>query len=425
MSIVNTLPMRLYADPTCVVIRHFQLAAEPRSLNPVVRSRVERVIDSIQEMDARTAQSELAFVMTDFENRHRRTNEFFELRYKNIANYLKLEHDFSDTKRLLIGAYFCNEYSYQAAALMNPSVVLHPNQKNLDKGSIRFLMSLRSVGEGHISSITFREGILSSEGQMTLDEKSSFSVAAEPEFDENGHVTLVCDAKDCPTESVLFPVTDAQRNGLEDLRLVQFTEDNGESTYYGTYTAYSGSAISSEMLITKNFKRFDMRSMTGSATVNKGMALFPRKINGKYMMIGRQDSENLFVLSSDTFLNWENGVKFAGPKYPWELMQIGNCGSPIELDEGWLMLTHGVGPVRKYSIGAMLLDKNDPTRILGRSVVPLLSPSDAEREGYVPNVVYSCGAITHAGKLFLPYGIADSSVGFATIELSELINSLT
>ncbi len=424
MSIVHSLSDRLYANPSSVVIRHFQVAIEPRSSNPVVEERVRRIFTMVQAMDQQTIQAELSLVLKDFENRHRQIRNFFEARYTSIAEYLRIEPTSCKDERAVIGAYFCNEYSYQAAALMNPSVVPHPNQSDLSDGELRFLMSLRAVGEGHISSITFREGILTANGEMKLKPVTSFSVAAEPAVDEYGIINLVCQAEQCPQETVLFPVTAAQRNGLEDLRLVKFDHGDSEPVYYGTYTAYSGTAIASEMLITKDFTNFEMHQLHGSASRNKGMALFPRKIDDQYVMVGRQDNENLFILYSDNLFSWNNGIKTAEPQYPWELVQIGNCGSPIELDEGWLLLTHGVGPMRKYAIGAMLLDKNDPTKVLGRSQEPILSPSDAEREGYVPNVVYTCGSLVHNGKLFLPYGIADSTVGFATVDIDQLLQSL-
>ncbi|WP_370675005.1 glycoside hydrolase family 130 protein [Pleomorphomonas sp. PLEO] len=376
-------------------------------------------------MDNRTVQSELSLVLGDFENRHREVRRFFEERYAGIAADMGLVEPLRDAERLLIGAYFCHEYSFQAAALMNPSVVPHPDQSGLEPGEIRFLLSLRAVGEGHISSITFREGVLSDQGELRLAEESHLTVASRPEIGEEGHVWLVRDGEGPLDETVLLPATSAQRNGLEDLRLVYFDDPDEGRLWYGTYTAFSGTSIASEMLMTRDFRRFELRPLSGPAARNKGMALFPRKIGGSYAMLGRQDNENLFLIRSDDLFHWEEGERIAGPVYPWELIQIGNCGSPIELDEGWLVLTHGVGPMRKYAIGAFLLDREEPTRVIGRSRVPLLSPSDAEREGYVPNVVYTCGALAHAGRLFIPYGIADSAVGFASIEIEELLSSLS
>jgi predicted GH43/DUF377 family glycosyl hydrolase len=420
---LQLLPQKLYPNAGRVVVRNFQLASEPRGLNATSQARVRRIIETVQAMDNRTVQAELSLVLGDFENRHREVRRFFEERYAGIAAYMGLDQPLRDAERLLIGAYFCHEYSYQAAALMNPSVVPHPDQSGLEPGEVRFLLSLRAVGEGHISSIAFREGILSDLGDLRLAEESPLAVASRPEMGEEGHVWLIRDGEGPLDETVLLPATSAQRNGLEDLRLVRFDDPDGP-LWYGTYTAFSGTSIASEMLTTRDFRRFELRPLSGPAARNKGMALFPRKIGGSYAMLGRQDNENLFLLCSNDLFHWEEGERIAGPLHPWELLQIGNCGSPIEVDQGWLVLTHGVGPMRKYAIGAMLLDKDDPSQVLGRSRVPLLSPSDAEREGYVPNVVYTCGALAHAGKLFVPYGIADSAVGFASVEIEGLLASL-
>lgn len=422
---LQLLPQRLHATASRVVVRNFQLATEPRGLNPASQARARRIIDTVLAMDNRTVQAELSLVMADFENRHREVRRFFEQRYAGIAADMGLVEPLRDAEQLLIGAYFCHEYSFEAAALMNPSVVPHPDQSGLAPGEIRFLLSLRAVGEGHISSITFREGVLDALGELRLAEESRYAVASRPEIGEDGKVWVVRDGDGPLDETVLLPVTPAQRNGLEDLRLVRFQDPGGEPLWYGTYTAFSGTSIASELLITRDFRRFELRPLSGSAARNKGMAMFPRKVGGSYAMLGRQDNENLFLIRSDDIFHWDEGERIAGPLHPWELIQIGNCGSPIELDEGWLMLTHGVGPMRKYAIGAMLLDKDDPSKVLARSRVPLLSPSDAEREGYVPNVVYTCGALAHAGRLFLPYGIADSAVGFASIEITELLAALS
>lgn len=423
MSFIRPHALRLRPNPARVVIRNFQAAPETGRLNPASQARARRIIEAVQALDNRTIQAELSLVLGDFENRHREIRRFFEERYDTIAQELGLSDPLREAERELIGAYFCHEYSFEAAALMNPSVVPHPDQSGLRDGEVRFLLSLRAVGEGHISSITFREGILSADGDIDLFETTRFAVAARPETRTDGSVSLSRHPGGLD-ETVLFPVTAAQRNGLEDLRLVRFQEGNEPPVYYGTYTAYSGSAIASELLVTHDFQRFDLHPLSGSAARNKGMALFPRRIDGAYTMIGRQDNENLFLLRSDDLFHWEEGKLLAQPIYPWELVQIGNCGAPVETDAGWLVLTHGVGPMRKYALGAMLLDKNDPGRVLGRSRVPLLSPSDAEREGYVPNVVYTCGALVHNDLLFVPYGVADSSVAFATVKLDELLCSL-
>jgi predicted GH43/DUF377 family glycosyl hydrolase len=307
--------------------------------------------------------------------------------------------------------------------------VPHFDQTGIQPGSQRILMSMRAVGEGHISSVAFREGIINDQNQLRLAPEPPFATATDvhgwgDDQMPNGPVTVHRHRDSTLSGTVIFPITQAQSKGLEDMRIVQFTHDDGALEWIGTYTAYDGSGIQSELMRTRDFRAFDLVPMTGSAARNKGMALFPRKVGGQYMMIGRQDGENLFLLKSDSLTHWDDGEKILTPVYPWELVQIGNCGPPIEVDEGWLLLTHGVGAMRKYSIGAALLDKNDPSKVLGRTRQPILAAKDQDREGYVPNVVYSCGAIRHGDSLFLPYGIADSSIGFAFVKISELLAAM-
>lgn len=424
MTVPRLLPQRLKAIASRVVVRPFQLAPEPRNANPVQTDRVRRVIETVRHMDNRTCQSELALVMADFGDRHREIRAVFLERFDEIAAEIGLNDECRESDRLLIGAYFCHEYSFGAAALMNPSVVPHPDQRDTAAGDLRILLSLRAVGEGHISSIAFREGTLHADGTIDLDQDSDFAVAAMPVEISANSVTIRRRPHAALSETVIFPVTPAQRNGIEDLRLVKF-QDGGDPVYYGTFTAYSGTAIASELFETRDFQTFELRKMHGTATHHKGLALFPRKLDGLYATIGRLDSESLFLLRSDDLLSWNDGAKILGPLHPWELIQIGNCGSPIELAEGWLVLTHGVGAMRKYCVGAALLDKRDPTQVLGRTAIPLLSPSDDDREGYVPNVVYTCGALVHERILLLPYGIADSAVGFASINVSDVLAGLS
>ena len=424
---LEILPLRLQAEPGRVVIRPFEIAPEPRSLHATDTNRVQRIVSAVLAMDMRTCQSELALVTKDFEQRHWQTRKVFLDRFEQVRAELNLDVDIREDRKELIGAYFCHEYSFTSAALMNPSIVPHPDQSGMTEGAVRVVLSLRAVGEGHISSIAFREGILDHKGEFELAPRPPFSVAARATIqptEANGMVTTAERFEEASLSgTVIFPFTAQQRNGIEDLRLVQMTDDEGP-IYYGTYTAYSGYNIASEMLVTRDFRTFQLKPMSGSAARNKGMALFPRKIDGAYAMIGRQDGENLFYLRSDDILNWNEGKLLLAPVYPWELVQIGNCGSPIEIDEGWLLLTHGVGAMRKYSIGAVLLDKDDPTKVLGRTAHPIVSPSDEDREGYVPNVVYTCGAMAHGRRLFMPYGVADSSVAFCFIDLDQLLATM-
>jgi predicted GH43/DUF377 family glycosyl hydrolase len=311
--------------------------------------------------------------------------------------------------------------------LFNPSIVSHPDQTGAPEGGRRFILSLRAVGEGHVSSLTFRAGTIAADGAVTVD--PTMRLASTPTVDRRapGPAGDAVEVNFRPdediSERVIFPVTPSQSNGIEDARFVEF--DHGDrKTFYATYTAYSGVAIRSELIETRDFASFRMSPLTGSASHNKGMALFPRKIAGKFAMIGRQDNENLYLLSSDDLYSWDGGVTLLRPQFPWEIVQIGNCGSPIELDEGWLLLTHGVGPVRKYSIGAALLDKRDPSKVLARSREPLLRPEPSEREGYVPNVVYTCGAMRHRDQIVLPYAVSDTFSNFATIKTADLLRTM-
>ncbi|WP_294297395.1 glycoside hydrolase family 130 protein [uncultured Sphingomonas sp.] len=420
-------PLRLHADPSRVVVRPFHIAwATP---TPGAESRTQRMVRAVLEMSPGEAREQLETVLKDFEARHWQTRRVFMTRYDEIEALLGLDGSkIGDEKRQLIGAYFCHEYSYAAAALMNPSVVPHFDQSGMPAGSQRILMSMRAVGEGHISSVAFREGIITDRNELQLAPEPPFATAADAVGDElempTGPVTVYRHRDSTLSGTVIFPITEQQSKGLEDLRLVKFTHDDGEDEWIGTYTAYNGSAIQSEMMRTKDFRAFDLVPMSGSASRNKGMALFPRKIGGKYMMIGRQDGENVFIIDSDRIDNWDEGQLLLKPEYPWELVQMGNCGPPIETEAGWILLTHGVGAMRKYSIGAALLDLNDPTKVIGRTKEPILAAADQDREGYVPNVVYSCGAIRHGDKLFIPYGIADSSIGFAFVEIDKLLSTM-
>ena len=366
-------------------------------------------------------------VLENFEGRHRNLIDVFETRAAEMEGALESHAEFNTTQRRLIGAYFLNEYSFEASALFNPSIVRHPDQIGAPQKGCRFILSLRAVGEGHISSLTFRSGTIAADGSVAIDPTAR--LAAVPKvrscpFPPNGDgiEVMFWDDEEL-SERVIFPVTDAQANGIEDARFVEFNDD-GRKTFYATYTAYSGRAIRSELLETTDFRSFRLTPLGGSAAHNKGMALFPRKIDGRYAMIGRQDNENLYLIYSDDLYTWEDGQCILQPEYPWEFVQIGNCGSPVELDDCWLLLTHGVGPVRKYSIGAVLLDKEDPSKVIARSREPLVRPHPTEREGYVPNVVYTCGAMRHGDQIVLPYAVSDTYSNFATIQIEALMQAV-
>ncbi|MEO7504219.1 MAG: glycoside hydrolase family 130 protein [Sphingomicrobium sp.] len=418
-----THPLRLAADPSRVVVRPFHLAWQGSGTDS---PRARRLVEAILTLSDKETRRQLGEVFRDFEERHWQTKKVFQKRFEQIRHLLKLdEAKINPKQQQLIGAYFCHEYSYAAAALMNPSVVPHPDQSGLDKHTTRIILSLRAVGEGHISSIAFREGLISAKGRLSLAPQPPFATAADaPDCDglyEDGPVTVLRNPDSTLSGTVIFPITPAQANGLEDLRMTHFLHDDGSREYVGTYTAYSGRGIRSELMRTCDFKAIDLCPMTGSAAVNKGIALFPRKVGGRYLAIGRQDGQNLFLMQSDKLEEWNGGDLLMQPRFPWEYIQIGNCGSPIETDEGWLVLTHGVGAMRKYAIGSILLDKDDPSKILARSREPILAAFDQDRDGYVPNVVYTCGAMRVGDLLFLPYGLADSSVAFAFIPMAEMM----
>jgi len=418
---------RLYADPARVVLRPFHLGWQAKN---APGGRALHLVHDVEALSEERAALEYDRVLRDFKERHWQTERIFADRFEEVAENLSLDREkFSPTKQRLIGSYFCHEYTFAAAALMNPSIVPHPDQSGMQNGAMRFVMSLRAVGEGHISSIAFREGICEADGSFELWPQASFATSVE--LDDEG---LAC--ADCPvtvhrhpdsslSNTVIFPITEQQRGGLEDLRLVRFDHGGGDYEWIGTYTAYSGSSIRSELLRTRDFRSFGLEPILGKAGRNKGMALFPEKIDGKFAMVGRQDGKNLFLLKSDSLDQWDDeGVLLMEPAYPWEFIQIGNCGSPILIDEGWLLLTHGVGAMRKYALGAALLDRDDPSKVIARSPEPVLTAENADRSGYVPNVVYTCGALKVGEQLFIPYGISDSTVGFATCSVREMLGLL-
>ncbi|NSY19402.1 glycosidase [Neorhizobium sp. AL 9.2.2] len=427
--VVNRQSLFLRPDSSRVVVRPFKPATEPRDLNPTDKTRANLIVDRVLALEPQAADLLLADVLENFEGRHRNLLATFEARAKEMEEAFAPHTVFSPTQRQLIGAYFLNEYSFEASALFNPSIVAHPDQSGVPEGSRRFVLSLRAVGEGHVSSLTFRTGLIAPDGGVEIEPTARLASTPTIQTPLSGSsdesVELSFSADQHISERVIFPVTPAQSNGIEDARFVEFeTEENEEKTFYATYTAYSGKAIRSELLQTSDFISFKMTPLTGTAAMNKGMALFPRKIDGRYAMIGRQDNENLYLIYSDDLHEWNGGQAILRPKFPWEFVQMGNCGSPIELDEGWLLLTHGVGPVRRYAIGAALLDKKDPSKVLARSRDPLVRPEKSEREGYVPNVVYTCGGMRHGELIILPYAVCDTVSNFSTIRISELLQTL-
>lgn len=396
-----------------------------------------QLVKDIAALEEARVEQEYAHVMCDFADRHWQTEQVFATRWEEVASALGLNRPgaigahFSATRRKLVGAYFCHEYTYAAAALMNPSIVPSPDQSGMTDGATRFILSLRAVGEGHISSIAFREGIAEADSTFTLWPETAFATSVQ-RIDPAGSsaaplagdtVTVERHAESSLSNTVIFPITPAQANGLEDLRLVRIDHGGGDFEWVGTYTAYSGREIRSELLRTRDFHRFDLAPIQGRAGRNKGMALFPEKIDGQYLMIGRQDGKNIYLLRSDRIDHWDDeGELLLQPAFPWEFIQMGNCGSPILTPHGWLLITHGVGAMRKYALGCALLDRDNPARVIARSPEPILAAENADRAGYVPNVVYSCGGmLVGPDRLLLPYGISDIAVGFATVTISDLM----
>lgn len=427
-TFLNRQTLHLRPDPARVIVRPFKPETEPKDFRPTDKTRANHIVDRVLALDDPGVAGQLADVLENFQGRHRNLLTTFEARADEMEDALVSHPPFSAAQRQLIGAYFLSEYSFEASALFNPSIVAHPDQSLAPKGGLRFVLSLRAVGEGHVSSLTFRAGTITKDGSVTIDPTTRLAatphIVSSPPWPQEGTTELAFRPGEDISERVIFPITASQSNGIEDARFVAFEDYDGQRTYYATYTAYDGRAIRSELLETKDFVSFRMTALTGNAARNKGMALFPRRIGGRYAMIGRQDNENLYLLTSDDLHVWDGGQPILKPQFPWEFVQIGNCGSPVELDEGWLLFTHGVGPVRKYSIGAALLDKNDPSKVIARSREPLVHPDPSQREGYVPNVVYTCGAIRHGERIVLPYAVSDTFSNFATIKIAALLATM-
>jgi predicted GH43/DUF377 family glycosyl hydrolase len=418
----------LKPEPARVVLRPF-VPAEDSDPALQRRPRVERILERVLSLDEADLQAELTRVRSSLVHRHRDVERFLLRRYYDLVERHAGGQEVSFEQMLLTGAYLTEEYSFEGAALFNPSAVIHPDQHGVADGSQRIVLSLRGVGEGHISSITFRTGVFAADGTLTIDPPSRW--AASPHIEtipgwapDDPGVRLFYGSHDDLSELVIFPMTYRQRHGIEDLRLVRFVEDDGHATYIGTYTAFSGEAVRQELLRTSDFATFELNALRGKLSATKGMALFPRRIGGHYAMLGRYDHENIWLLKSSELYTWDSGEVIVSPRWPWEFIQIGICSPPIEIDEGWLFISHGVGPIRSYCLGACLLDKQNPGKVLARSVEPILRPREETRDGYVPNVAYSCGALVQGRTLLLPYGVADSFTAFTTFSLDELVKTM-
>jgi predicted GH43/DUF377 family glycosyl hydrolase len=474
-------PIRLLPQNARVLLRPFIPGNPGNRISTIGRALALSEDEAVLELEA---------VHREFDARHLDVERSLMENFDRVRDQVFTHRPLSRVRQLLIGALFSGEYALESAALFNPSIVAHPDQSGVPEGGLRFILSLRATGEGHISSIEFRGGLVTPENEIRLDPVSRFvtvpevlpnptyqkdrfavklremgfdnslaaavmaSLAGEftrsdltaavarvrPDLRIPSHDTqrtLECiqwladsnyELRFSPDlalgERILFPVSPNESNGMEDARFVRFTEDDGAVLYYATYTAYNGRAILPQLIETPDFLQFRMLTLNGGAVQNKGMALFPRRIRGKYVMLSRQDDENILIMFSDNPHYWDDPQILLRPAEAWESVKVGNCGSPIETSAGWLILTHGVGPMRKYCIGAALLDLEDPTRVLGRLKQPLLAPEGGEREGYVPNVVYSCGALIHGGRLILPYAMSDTATSIASVSLEGLLSAL-
>jgi predicted GH43/DUF377 family glycosyl hydrolase len=482
---VKRLPNKFYPDPARVIARFY--------MNGDI-DRTKTIIRRILDFSDKEVTLALNTVLADFSSRHRNITKIFEKNFNTIKDTLTSDSDIfpkplSLNKKLLIGSYFTSEYAIEAAAFFNPSIVEDPNQGNLEEGQKRVIVSFRAVGEGHISSIVFRSGIITQNNELIfkpagrfvdlpeamklhvydkgqflkklremhvqkdiisavmdnlgdefiyrelqesiaeISKKIKLSYSKQKVIDSvlwlaSSHYEITFSLDTDISERVIFPVSAHESNGIEDARFVRFIDDDGSVTYFATYTAYDGYTILPKSIETKDFYHFNISPIHGEYTQNKGLALFPRKIRGRYAMISRYDGVNNYLMFSDDIHVWNDTRKIQEPQYPWEFIQLGNCGSPLETEKGWLMITHGVGPMRRYSLGAVLLDLEDPSQIIGQLREPLLMANEEEREGYVPNVVYSCGSFIRNGELIIPYGMSDYASGFATVRLDELLNKL-
>jgi predicted GH43/DUF377 family glycosyl hydrolase len=478
---IKRYPEKILGDSSRVITRF---------LSPDDPERISRIIQRVLNLPDGQAEGLLAQVLLDFSDRHKDIGAVFAHHLDKVKNYIAGDVVLSDTKKALIGAYFTMEYSIESAALFNPSIVPHPDQSDVDEGSLRFIMSLRATGEGHLSSIVFRSGVLGSDNTIVFDPISEHVVTpdiyldpiydlhlfrmkltemgadddvlrhllgqlsdtfsyyalktsietlrATPNFPENrqertfeiiswlanSNYEVYFDPRHSISERVIFPTSKIESRGIEDARFVQFLNDDGQVNYYATYTAYNGVTVLPQLIETRDFIRFKISTLNGKAVQNKGMALFPRKVQDRYVMLSRQDGENNRIMFSDNIHFWHESEIIQKPTHPWEFVQLGNCGSPLETSDGWIVLTHGVGPMRQYCIGAILLDLENPAKLIACLDEPLLVPHEEEREGYVPNVVYSCGSLIHNNELIIPYAMSDVMSGIATVSVDELIHGM-
>ena len=422
-SLARRLPLTLRPDPERTVLRPFDLA-NAGDRDGGGNGRLHRVFAQVRDLDEEHLDIALGFMNERLDGRHREAHATLRRNADAAAELVPGIRALDERRRLLFGGYVTQEYAFESAALFNPSVMPHPRQDGVDDGAVRLILSLRGIGEGHISSITFRSLVWHGDERLELEEASRVAVSPQVEERPGGGVRLICEDSREAAESVLFPIVPSQAQGLEDMRLVRLEEPDGRVRYGGTYTAIGGGGMQLQIMEAHDFRTFDLWPVTGEIAASKGGAIFPRQLGGKYLMVSRQDGESLWLADSDDLIAWTVRGQLMTARFAWEFAQIGNCGSPIELEQGWLLLTHGVGSIRNYCIGACLLDRDDPAKVLKRLPIPLLRPEDAGRDGYVPNVVYSCGGIVMNGTLLLPYGVADSYTGFAIVDVERLLAAM-
>jgi predicted GH43/DUF377 family glycosyl hydrolase len=483
--------MSIHLTRTATILAPDQSRVLLRPFNPGNAERAAAIIARIMALPEDRVVPLLEQISAEFSQRHEHIKSLFLERYAHVRESIPASAQLCEPRRLLIGAYFLAEYSLESAALFNPSIVPHPDQTGVAPAALRVILSLRATGEGHISSVTFRTGVIHADQRIEIDAPTGFLTEPRqipnPVYEKGLFGRKLCELgltgdftrrvmnklgesfaleelrtslrgeqfqlpdgmtpkdqgqaqgiwmvarsnyevqfqPEQPLSArILFPATPSQRNGIEDARFVCFENEDGTHIYYATFTAFDGTVVVPELVETRDFLHFRFITLNGPAAQNKGMALFPRKIGDWYAMLSRQDNENIYLMFSDNVHFWDETKVLLKPAFPWELIQIGNCGSPIETEAGWLVLSHGVGPLRQYCIGAFLLDLVDPSKVIGRLREPLLKPNETEREGYVPNVVYTCGALLHNGELIIPYGLADHATGFATVPLVEVLNAM-
>lgn len=424
-SVIRRVGPTLRPDPSRTILRPFVPGQE---LVRVGLSRADAVVSRVLDLTDDEVTRTLSQVVRTLSARHSDVRRAFRDHADQAGSTLPLSARLSPQRRELLGAYLTQEYALEAAAVLNPTVVRHPDQSGLPPDELRFVLGLRVVGEGHISSLEWRTGVVTAAGAVRLHHPGRRMVRPrirrEESASDGGRYRARFPVDSLVGERVLFPASPAERHGIEDLRLVRFAADDGSVEYRGTYTAYDGTTVASHLLRTTDFRTFDVAPMAGPAARDKGMALFPRTVGGRLLAVARRDRESLVIAWSEDGLTWSDGSTVQTPRRPWELIQLGSCAPPLETPEGWLVVTHGVGPVRHYTLGALLLDLDDPTRVRGVLDEPLLAPTDEERIGYVPNVVYTCGALLHGDLVFLPYACSDSSVRFAVADTGALLDRL-